>query len=76
MADKPRLRLEVELGEQGLWYVTSLDVKGLLVTGQCVFEALSSVPSALVDLGTIAPPPARSGTERECDGEGLAICRL
>jgi hypothetical protein len=44
------LRLEVYLGEAGLWYVTSPDIKGLLVAEKTRDEAIRKVPDGLGDL--------------------------
>jgi predicted RNase H-like HicB family nuclease len=44
------LRLIVEQGKHGLWYVTSPDEKGLIAIGKTMHTALQSVHSALKQL--------------------------
>lgn len=49
------LRLEIEKGTTGLWFVTSPDVRGLLISGLTPDAALAAVPGALRDLAAAAP---------------------
>jgi hypothetical protein len=46
MSDSVRYRFDVELGNRGLWYATSPDVKGLLVaehTLACLSEIVPTL---------------------------------
>lgn len=45
--------------EDGLWYVTSPDVRGLLVAEKRLFDALRSVPSSLQALAEAAAVDGR-----------------
>jgi predicted RNase H-like HicB family nuclease len=47
---KDKFRLVVEKGRHGLWYVTSPDIKGLLVVGKTRGNALRWTGGALQDL--------------------------
>lgn len=42
--------LVVEYGDAGLWYVTSPELKGLLVAESTPWKAIRAVPDALHDL--------------------------
>jgi len=44
------LTLNIERGQSGLWFVTSPEVRGLLVSERTIDEALAAVGSALRDL--------------------------
>jgi predicted RNase H-like HicB family nuclease len=59
--------INVELGEHGLYYGTSPQEKGLLVTGKSIKEMMDRVPSALTELRRVeknlcqdTPEPAES----------------
>lgn len=47
---KEKIRLVLEKGKHGLWYVTSPDVKGLLVAARRRGDALEWTGGALRDL--------------------------
>ena len=47
---KDKIRLVLEKGKEGLWYVTSPDVKGLLVAARRRGDALEWTGGALRDL--------------------------
>lgn len=47
MSDSVRYRFDVELGNRGLWYATSLDVKGLLVAEHTLEACLSEIVPTL-----------------------------
>ncbi len=48
-----KFTLIVEKGETDLWFVTSPEIRGLLVSEPKLGDALAAVPQAIVDL-TIA----------------------
>lgn len=48
--DDKKLTFQIERGETGLFYVTSPDIKGLLVAEKTWTGAIKAVPKALVDL--------------------------
>lgn len=45
-----KFTLTVEHGKAGLWYVTSPEIKGLLVTGYTIEGVLDHVGGAIEDL--------------------------
>ena len=47
MSDSVRYRFDVELGNRGLWYATSPDVKGLLVAEHTLEACLSEIVPTL-----------------------------
>jgi t-SNARE complex subunit (syntaxin) len=44
------MTLNVERGVHGLWYITSREVKGLLIAAETRHAALSKVERAIADL--------------------------
>lgn len=44
------ITLELKLGKEGLWYVTSPELPGLLVTGKTFELAIGAVPMAIVEI--------------------------
>jgi len=44
------MNLDIEQGSAGLWYVTSPDVKGLLIADKTPEGALSQVPQAVREI--------------------------
>jgi hypothetical protein len=50
MSTATNIRLRVEQGRHGLWYVTSPDNKGLIAVGATMHRALRSVHGALKQL--------------------------
>jgi hypothetical protein len=53
---KEKIRLLVERGKHGLWYVTSPDMKGLLVAARTRGNALRWTGGALRDLERAKKP--------------------
>ncbi len=51
-----KVTLHVEKGEEGLWYVTSPEPRGLLIAGDTMHNALLQVQKALDDMATVSEP--------------------
>jgi len=51
MAESVKFTLEIEKSDKGLWYVTSPQIKGLLVAEKRLGEIGFNVADAIYDLG-------------------------
>ena len=61
------IRVEVKEGKTGLFYATSPDLRGLLVTGRSADELERNIPEAIGDLSKAMNVSAPSYTiERPC----------
>lgn len=49
------MEIVIERGHAGLFYATSPDVHGLLVSGNSFDECIKAIPGAIADLKAAAP---------------------
>jgi hypothetical protein len=48
--EQKTIRVTIERGKKGLWYGTSKDLKGLLVTGMTRSDVIEAAPGLIADL--------------------------
>jgi predicted RNase H-like HicB family nuclease len=65
--------IEIELGSGGLYYGTSPEMKGLLVTGNSIKELMEKVPNAIAEMRAVAAAAAEISALKEKLNEATQI---